>query len=491
VNPIILTVVLPLLTAFLLPSMSRLSATLARITGPAVLIVCAIITLLVWQTMDGNPFSIAVGGFLPPSGITFYIDQLSVLFVFAALAMVFLMWPWARTGSANVREFSLLLLLAAAACGLAMSGDLFNLYVFYELISIASFGLITINRNNQAYIAAFRYLVVSGFGTVMALTGIALVYSQTGTLNLAHLAQLAPETLDNQVGLAAFALILIGVGVKAELFPVNIWVPEVYATASSRISALLAGLVSKLAVLIIVRLLVLIFTQQEALQLLLTLGILGVISGELAAWRSRDFSRMLAYSSIGQLGIIFIAFSIPGEAGLFAGLALSLHHLIVKPALFLLAESWGGSLEKLRAAGKQAPLATAIFILLSLSLIGIPPLPGFWAKLLLVMGLAEQAQPEYLFALAVLLTATVIEANYLFRVATGLLHKPNDSTTEPEKHHRLDIATATALSAVLVTAVLLLRPISDNLQQTAVQAADREQYIQTVLPGPVRQGSSS
>ena len=113
--------------------------------------------------------------------------------------------------------------------------------------------------------------------------------------------------------------------------------PEVYATANKRVSALLAGLISKLAVLVLVRLLMLVFQTHQALHLMLLLRFSGVVTAELAAWRSKDMSRMLAYSSIGQLGIVFIAFSIPGEAGVYAGIAVSLHHLVVKPALFLLA----------------------------------------------------------------------------------------------------------------------------------------------------------
>jgi proton-translocating NADH-quinone oxidoreductase chain N len=498
-NMIVLTVVLPLLAAFLLPVVNRISGTLARYLGPLVLIFGLLQTYNVWCEMT-QPYMIAIGGFMPPSGIVFYIDQLSLLFTALVLLMTLLLWPYQK--QASIRECSLTLLLAAAACGLALSGDLFNIYVFYELASVASFGLVAAMATGAAYAAAIRYLIISGFGSVLALTGIALVYTQTGTLNLAQLAQLAPEQLNNITGVAAFLLILLGIGVKAELFPVNTWVPDVYATAKKRVTALLAGLVSKLAVLVLVRLLVLVFQSDQALQIMLLLGVLGVISGELAAWRSKDMSRLLAYSSIGQLGIVFIAFSIPGEAGLYAGIAISLHHLLVKPALFLLAESWGKSLKGLRGAAKASPVGAILFVLFVLSLIGVPPLPGFWAKLLVVMGLVSQDMFMYSLALAVILFTTVIEANYFFRVVINLYAKTEtDENTEDklkqttvsspddQSHGRLNIATSTLFGAALIAAVFFIIPLGQNLKGIASQAADVKTYISTVFPGTVLPGS--
>ena len=478
-NQIILTIALPLLAAFLLPVIGRVFEPLARTLGPLVLLYCIWIVLQVWSESGGQAHALAIGGFLPPMGITFYIDRLSLLFTLLVSLMALLLWPWQR--AADSRECALTLLLAAAASGLALSGDLFNIYVFYELVSVASFGLVAVNRSGAAFIATLRYLIISGFGTVLALTGIALIYSLTGTLNLAQLSQLAPDVLAGPMGLTAFLLMLLGFGVKGELFPVNTWVPEVYATAPRRISALLAGLVSKLSLLIILRLLVLLYQQEQALQLLLVLGLLGVVSGELAAWRARDMNRMLAYSSIGQLGAMFIAFSIPGPAGVLAGLALALHHLLVKPALFLLAAGWPGALQRLQGMARNGRLAAALFVLLALSLIGIPPLPGFWAKMLLVMGLAGQDSAGHLLALGVVLGAAVIEASYLFRVVTRLYDK--QSATGNGRPYVLDLGTAALLTAVLLSAVPFIAPLGGWLSTTAIQAADRKGYIQTVFPG--------
>jgi formate hydrogenlyase subunit 3/multisubunit Na+/H+ antiporter MnhD subunit len=478
-NAIVLPIVLPLLAAFLVQPLDKAFSALSRALGPAVLATCAWIVFDVWTTQGGVPFAVAMGGFAAPLGIVLYVDELALLFALAVPLFGLLFWPWTGSGEGRAREEALMLLLLAAATGLALSGDLFNIYVFYELVAVASFGLVTAKATGRAYVATVRYLFLSAFGSLLALIGITVIYTKTGTLNLAQLAQLAPSSLQDPAGLAAFVLLLIGFGVKGELFPVNTWVPEVYATAPARISALLAGLISKLAVLVAVRLLVLVFDQPEAAHIMLLLGILGTFAGELAAWHAKDFPRMLAFSSIGQLGMVFIAFSLPGSAGILAGLAVMLHHLLVKPALFGLAARWNGSLERLAGAAHGSSIAAGLFVLFSLSLVGVPPLPGFWTKLLVLVGLAQEGQPLHMAAFATILVVTVIEANYLFRVAVSLYRKTD---APPKSHARLDIGAAGVLGLAVLAVTAFIDPVGKGLHDIAAQAADVRGYVSTVLP---------
>ncbi|MCG7977413.1 MAG: proton-conducting transporter membrane subunit [Candidatus Thiodiazotropha endolucinida] len=481
---LVLTIALPLLGAFLLPILMRSSIAIALWSGPAILIYGCWTIADIWLQGSTQPISIAIGGFAPPLGINLYIDSLALLFAFAVQLLGLIFWPFTLDQD-SARRQSLMLLLVAASTGLALSGDLFNLYVFYELAAVATFGLASASGSSAAYVATLRYLILSGIGSVLTLFGIALIYSKTGTLNLAHLAQLAPAQLNDELGLTAFLSILIGIGVKAELFPVNTWVPEIYATASTRLSAFLAGLLSKLALLIILRLLLLIFHQPEATQVLLILGILGVVSGELAAWRAKELRRMLAFSSIGQLGVMFIAMALPNGAGVLAVLALAIHHLIIKSGLFMLAEDWGGAIQRLRGSAKMAPLGAALFVLFSLSLVGMPPLPGFWAKFTLITELAGQSEPLYLIGLAVFLLATVIEASYLFRVAAILYQDAPRETLDHEipKNEGLSLVTATLFGAGLIAAAVMIAPVGDSLNTIAVQVQDIDLYISTVNPG--------
>ncbi|MGB0721249.1 MAG: complex I subunit 5 family protein [Gammaproteobacteria bacterium] len=484
-----LPVVLPLLAAFLLPTLNRIFRPMARIAGPAVLAGCLVVLLHIGSHWDGQPFSVALGGFAPPLGINFYVDGMSLLFATLVVIMGLLLWPSIHTGddSDGIREHALTLLLIGASVGLALSGDLFNMYVFYELVSVASFGLVAVRGTGAGYVAGFRYLMISGLGSVLALTGVALIYTHTGTLNIAHLGLLTGK-LDSAIGLTAFALIALGLGVKAELFPVNTWVPEVYSTAPRRITALLAGVISKVAVLAIIRVLILAFPGEEARQLLLALGVLGIIFGELAAYRARDMARMLAWSSIGQLGLVFVAFSLPGDVGVFAGIAIALHHLVIKPGLFLLAEHWGGALTALEGEARQGAgslWAGLVFVLFALSLVGVPPLPGFWAKLSLAQGLVAQESAWHLFALLVFLGATVVEANYLFTVAVRMF-KPA-SKPRPPRHGVLNLATSSALAGVLVVGTLAIAPLGDYIQTLAGQSADAAGYVTTVASDAVEE----
>lgn len=477
-NALALPVVLPLLAAFLVRPVGLVSGRLASAFGPLVLLLCAGLLVNIVLMANGQPVSANIGAFEPPLGIVFYADSIALLFAIVVPVFALLLWPRETMQAGGDRISALMLLLVGAGTGMALSGDLFNLYVFYELLAVASFGLVAASGTARAWAATVRYLLISGFGSVLALIGVALIYAQTGTLNLAQLSEFAPELLANPLGLAAFACLLVGFGVKAELFPVNAWVPEVYATAPKRVSALLAGVVSKLAILVVLRLILLVFDTPEARQLLLVLGLIGLVSGELAAWRARDLPRMLAFSSIGQLGLLFMAMSIPGVPGLVAALAVALHHLLMKPALFLLAERWHGGLENLAGAGRKAPLAAGLFTLFALSLLGVPPLPGFWAKLVLLLGLGEQDALLAQAAIAGVLLMAVVEAHYLFRLV-GLLYARNEHDAPP--HRMGDLAVASLLGVVLLASMPLLPALAEGLGWMAHQAADVTAYRAVIL----------
>ena len=421
------------------------------------------ITLMLGNGVEQQPLSVMMGGFSAPMGINLYLDRLSLLLLVATQLALLLLWP----ADATPRIHALMLLLSASSMGLALSGDLFNLYVFYELLAVATFGLVAANSSRSAPLISFRYLLISGLGSVLALSGIALIYSHTGSLNLADISATLQHG-DAELPLAAFILILLGIGVKAELFAVNGWVPEVYAIISPRLSALLAGVVSKLAVVVIVRVLLMLFPHPEAAQVLLVLGILGVISGELAAWRAQDLRRMLAYSSIGQLGMIFIAFSLSLEFGMLMGLLLSLHHMVVKPGLFML------------TAGKSKRWHMALFVLFALSLVGVPPLPGFWVKLSLLTGLVEAGGALNQLALIVFLGATVIEASYLFRVLQNTLPNP-PAVDEGHLTVGWNGLVGVLLGGVLVVTTLSVDPVLEQLKQISSQAGDRNLLISSVV----------
>jgi proton-translocating NADH-quinone oxidoreductase chain N len=478
-------IALPLLGAFLLPIIYRRFMVVGYWAGPFILLANLGIAFEIWRDIsrDGAQ-SIAMGGFPAPIGITFYVDKLALLFAIMVILGTLILWFGKKKGP--VQEDTLLLLIVAGGCGLALSGDLFNIYVFYEIVAVASYGLAASRGSGAGYAASLRFLILGALGSSLLLLGIALIYAATGTLNLAHLAHLSPQMLNGSVGLVAFALILIGLGVKAELFPVNTWVPEVYATAPARISALLGGIVSKLALLVVLRLLVLIYADTSAPLLLLSLGVLGVITGELAALRATNLRQVLAYSSIGQLGLVAIAFAIPGPAGIIAGIAIALHHALVKPALFMLTEAWGGQLNRLVGAAQVSMLSALLFIVLVLSLIGIPPLPGFWAKFLLVKGALGIENGWYHIAIAVVLIATVIETAYFLRIVRFMFQEKTPQTAD--KPYKCDLVPAFSLFALFFISLFMVGLIGKSLTAIAEEAADRKAYIDKTLPSEKANG---
>jgi formate hydrogenlyase subunit 3/multisubunit Na+/H+ antiporter MnhD subunit len=481
-NGVILPVVLPLLGAFLMQPLAQVSAAAARLLGPLTLLASLVLLLQVWPSVEHAPFVVTFSGFAPPLGIVFYVDRLAMIFALAVPVFTLLSWGWSaeQGGDKKAREDALMLLMAAAATGLCLSGDLFNMFVFYELVAVSSFGLVMLKGTGPAHIATLRYLLISAFGSLLVLLGIGLLYAQTGSLNLAHIGQLAPDALRDPAGLLAFAFMLIGFGVKAELFPVNTWVPEVYATAPARISGLLAGLVSKLAALVVLRVLVAAYQDTPVTELLLVLGAITVLFGDLAAWRSRDFPRMISCSSIAQLGLVFIGFSLPGPWGVLAGLSVALHHLLVKTGLFSLALRWPGSMEKAAGDARRSPVAAGLYLLFALSLIGIPPLPGFWAKFLILVGLAQQGSAMHMAVVCALLLGSVVKAHYLLRFAVKLYREAPQPRQAFSGRSNLGIAT---LIALVVSVLTLFAPsLGKQLRAVAHQAADRDAYIATVLP---------
>ena len=482
-NSLVLLVVLPLFAAFVIPVLAKFSAKLALFTGPVVLCINLLLVMSAWIKVGRGAEAIFLGGFLPPVGIVFYIDHFSLMFSGLIAGMLLVVWPWDAKES---RLYSLYMLLAAASFGLVLSADLFNLYVFYELLAVATYGIIAASpiskgQNSSATAASLRYLFISSAGSVMLLLGIAIIYTLTGTLNIAHLATLSGN-LYGFAGMSAFALITIGAGVKAEMFPVNSWVAEVYGTVPRQLSALLAGLISKLAVILIIRLLLMVFQQQAAFDLLLVVGMLGVISGEMVAWRAKDMIRMLSFSSIAHLGVLFIALSIGGAKGLWLGLAIILHHLLVKGGLFLMSDRFAGHFDKLKGLAHHSPMAAAVFLVFILSLLGVPPLPGFWIKMALIMNLAELGGGLYYLAIGVILLATIIETAYMFRLVQTMYLKADVDSTPINKNYSSSYTFAKLFALILVVSMVFVSPISNRLKDMANHSASSHIYINKILP---------
>jgi proton-translocating NADH-quinone oxidoreductase chain N len=326
---------------------------------------------------------------------------------------------------------ALLLLLVAGVAGIGLARDLFNLYVMFELMAIPSYALVAFHRTrHDAVEAAMKYVVMSAVGSLLALLGIAVVYLGAGTLDLAAMSRTA---VPRNLALLATGLLVSGFGVKAAIFPMHTWLPDAHAAAPSGISAILSGVVIQAALIAMVRALTVFGVAGTAVAsyglLLAFLAVLTMTVGNLLAMHQPDLKRLLAYSSVAQMGYILLGLGVGLEFGvtvaLVGGLFHVLSHALLKGGAFLsvgvLQRTYGTrDLGALRGAGRAVPAAGFTFALFALGLAGVPPTAGFLSKLLIAAGTA-QAGTIGVFLVIALIANSALSLAYYVPAMTGLL----------------------------------------------------------------------
>ena len=316
----------------------------------------------------------------------------------------------------------LFLLLMLGATGMIATGDIFNLFVFMEITAITAYALTAYNKTGEAAEASMKYMILGGIGSSFFLIGVALIYGVTGTLNMAQLAEFASAgkimPVVAQVGLS---LIIFGLAVEAELFPLNAWAPDAYQAAPHPITVMFSAFVVKAGLYAMARILYLLQKVNgwdSVLKLLLIMATLTVIFAELSALRQKDVKRMIAYSSIGQVGLIALAFSLGTQAGVDAGVFHMLNHAIVKTMMFLgvgyVGVMVGGTrIEDFRGLGKRMPLTALSLSVGAISTVGVPLFNVFWSKFRIIVA---TIQAGFVWPAVLVLFASVVEAVYYFRL---------------------------------------------------------------------------
>ncbi len=426
-----LIIVIPLLAVplcVLLPN-NRLPWLLATGATWAVLVVAA---LLLRQVLDGGVVSYELGGWPAPYGIEYRVDALNA-YVITMVAMVgAAVTPFA--GHSVAREiprnqialfYALYLLCYTGLLGIAITGDIFNLFVFLEISSLSSYVLISLGRDRRALTAAYQYLIMGTIGATFFLIGVGMLYAMTGTLNLADLTARLPEVADTRTVFTGFAFIVAGLGLKAAVFPVHLWLPNAYAFAPSAASALIAATATKVALYALVRVLFTVFGADYSFgklpmqPLLITLSLIGIFVASLNAVVQGDAKRLLAYSSVAQIGYMIAGVALATTAGITAGLAHLFNHALMKGALFLALGAVTyrlGSTEivAMRGLGYRMPWTMGAFMVGGLSLIGVPLTAGFVSKWYLIVAALEMG---WWWLAAAVLVASLIALVYIGRVA--------------------------------------------------------------------------
>ena len=396
-------IVIPLLTAFVLPLFGK------KKDGATVLANIAIISLLILSVFFINRTGVyTVGERSIPLGIDLVIDGLSSLLLLAisvvSFAAMLFSIRYMEQYTAKAKYLSLFMLMVTGMNGVVLSGDIFNLFVFLEVASIASYALVGFGCEHEELEASFKYMVLGSIASAFLLFGIALVYGNTGSLNMAFIAGIIRESGMNN-GLAfALALFFVGFGLKAALVPFHAWLPDAHPSAPAPISAMLSGILIKtLGVYALARFVFNIFGITELTGwLILVLGIISMVIGAFLAVGQVDLKRLMAYSSISQIGYVVLGIglgavllakgqTIAAGLALLGGLLHLVNHAVYKSLLFLTSgsvEMATGTRQMSQMGGlaSKLPYTRATCAVASASIVGIPPFSGFWSKLILIIA---------------------------------------------------------------------------------------------------------
>ena len=425
-----LQVVIPLLAAPLALMLRR--GEYAWILVQLVCIAALAVSIALLRTVlaDG-PISYEMGGWAPPWGIEYYIDTVNafVLLIVSAISTVVALA--ARTSvAAEIRVdqqsffYTAYLLCLAGLLGIAITGDAFNVFVFLEISSLSTYILVSLGRDRRALTAAYQYLIMGTIGATFILIGVGLLYMSTGTLNMLDLAARLEPLSESRTVQAAFAFTAVGVSLKLALFPLHLWLPNAYAYAPSIASAFLAATATKVAVYVMLRFFFTIFGLDYSFEVmplgitLETLAILAIFGGSAVAIYQTNVKRLLAYSSVAQIGYMILGIGFATQTGLTAAILHLFNHAMMKGGLFLaLAAVYfrlgGVSVDHFRGLGKTMPWTMMAIVIGGLSLIGVPLTVGFVSKWYLVLAALEQG----LWPLALLvLLGSLLAVIYIWKL---------------------------------------------------------------------------
>ncbi len=394
----------------------------------------------VWST-GATTFFWSWGGahYSGPLGVVLSADAFSVvlmgLFTFVGLVVSIYSIGYMREDNGLTQYYVLVLIMIGAMNGVVISGDLFTLFIFYETMGLCSFVLVAFRRTWEGIEAAIKYLMMSAIGSTLILLSASYLYGLTGTLNLGEMAN-ALSTSTNPLLPILVALMTAGFGVKGAVVPFAAWLADAHPAAPSGISALLSGIVIKVGIYGIVRMNIVLFSP-VVVNWPLLLGIFAVVTmtaGNFYALTQTDLKRMLAYSSITQIGFILFAFGAATPLGYQSGIFYIIIHAFTKGLLFLCAGAFlhvigSRNLDDLRGIGKKMPIVGAFFAIGVLSLMGMPPFAGFYAKLLILLA-GVQAGSYYLVFTLIAVFNALLALGYYLRMLSVVWFSPVSKIAE-------------------------------------------------------------
>ena len=434
----ILIIIIPLIASFLNVIIGLWRK---RLCYPLVIITLSlsvILSILILNTViTQDVVHYRLGGWEPPWGIEYVIDHLNA---FILIIVSFISFTIAIYSKRNIEQefpekavyfYTIYLLLVTGLLGITITGDVFNLYVFLEITSLAGYALIAIGRD-KAPLASFNYLIMGTIGACFYLLGVGYLYMVTGSLNMADLSMLLPGLYHSKVVLVAFALFAVGIAIKMALFPLHVLLPDAYTYAPSTVSAFAASTMTKVGVYVMIRIMFTVFEPRFSIVILPSTEILGwaasvaMIFGCISAIAQTDVKRMLSYILIAEVGYIVLGVSVANSMGFRGALLHILFDALTMACLFMAAgavmhKTGETSIHGFRHLHRRMPLTMAAFSIAALSAVGVPPFAGFFSKLYLIIGAIDAG--KWIFAGFLLLISLLIAIAF-FRIIQNIYFPP-------------------------------------------------------------------
>ncbi len=445
----------------------------------------AIAIALLLDVRGGGVISYELGGWPPPLGIEYRVTTVNayVLVLVTAMALVILSFD-ALGGPPRVPErrrhlyYAAFLLCIAGLLGILATGDAFNMFVFLEIASLSSYILVSLGGHRRALMSAFNYLVMGTIGGVFFMLGVGLLYQATGTLNVRDIADRLEPSLDDRSTILALALLVVGISIKLAVFPLHHWLPNAYSFAPPKVSAFLAATATKVSFYLFATILFtvfgapFVFEQLHLDRALLPLSLLAMFLGSGAAIFQSDLRRLLAYSSVAQIGYMTLGLSTANLTGLAGSLVHLFNHAVMKGGLFLITACLlyrlgSVRLEALAGVGRRMPWTAAGLVIGGLSLIGVPGTVGFVSKWYLVAGALERG---WTLVAALILISSLLAVIYVWKtVEIVYFRRPED--TQPRDRLREAPFSMLAPTWVLIAAAVFFGLTTDWTYGVAAEAA--------------------
>ncbi len=465
------------------------------VAGSALMLVAG--GMLLAEVLANGVQAAQMGNWPAPFGITLVADTLSAIMVVITAITALAVSVYAISDVTREMEavgyHTLFHTLIAGVMGAFLTGDLFNLYVWFEVMLISSFGLLVMGGKRVQMDAGIKYVTLNLISTVLFLSGIGLLYGVTGTLNMADL-HTAVQTADAGLITVIAMMFLVGFGVKAAVFPLFFWLPAAYHTPAFAVSAVFAGLLTKVGVYALLRMFTLVFTRDVGFThgLLLWVAVATMVTGVLGAAAQTDFRRILSFHIVSQIGYMVLGLALYTPLALTGAVFYLVHHIIVKANLFLVSGvanriAGGTNIDRIGGLYKGAPLLAFLFLIPAFSLAGFPPLSGFWAKYVLVKASLDL---ELWFVAFAALAVGLMTIYSMTKIWGRAFWAPHPGGTVPSLSslplsERVTLLVPIAFLASLTIVIgLFPEPFVQVAARAAAELLDPTAYLAAVLGGP-------